>query len=181
MKPCTVRPYFPPAVTYSALSDYVLLHSLQVLLPHSSLYIQQWTSLKIQRALQLMCVSARPQFPGPRSPDQCAMALKTARLERKYEQSLLQSMQLLDAERSRAKHVEQLYLEFENHDLRSQLDRASDELIQTTKAAHEARVLLHGACKEVDHLQSIKQSSSHTSDGLHVGHWHPCLVRSMFV
>lgn len=101
------------------------------------------------------------------------MALKTARLERKYEQSLLQSMRLLDAERNRAKHVEQLYLEFENHDLRSQLDRASDELIRTTEAAHEARVLLHGACKEVDRLQSIKQSSSHTSDGLHVGHWHP--------
>ncbi|RMJ22448.1 hypothetical protein PHISP_06687 [Aspergillus sp. HF37] len=84
------------------------------------------------------------------------MALKTGRLERKYEQSLLHSMQLLDAERSRAKHVEQLYLEFENHDLRSQLDRASDELIQTTKVAHEAA----SSC-------SIKQTSSHTSDDLH--------------
>lgn len=115
-----------------------------------------------------VCI-ASPSWLDTDSLHQCAMALKTGQLEWKYQKSLLLSTQLLDAERSRAKSLDQLYLEFENDDLRSQLDRANDELTQATKATHEARALLRDACEEVDRLQSVTQTPSHTSDSLHVG------------
>lgn len=88
------------------------------------------------------------------------MTLKSGRLEWKYEKSLMLSVQLMDAERSRAKSVEQLYVEFENDDLRWQLNQANDELAQAAKTAREARVQLYDTCKEVDRLQAISKTSS---------------------
>lgn len=78
------------------------------------------------------------------------------------------SVRILDAERSRAKYTNQLRLEFENDDLRSQLNQANVELSQGTKAARQLRIHLHDASKEVDRLQTIIKAPSHTFDGSHV-------------
>lgn len=78
-------------------------------------------------------------------------------------------MQLLDTERSRNSCLEHLFLEFENYDLRSQLKHTSNELVQSTKAEHDAHSQLHDLYKEVDRLQGIVRTSVRTSDSLHVG------------
>lgn len=74
-------------------------------------------------------------------------------------------MRLLDAEKARVHCIERLFLEFENSELRSQLNQTRDEVLGTSETEHETRLYLHSACKEVDRLQA----SSHASYELHVG------------
>lgn len=97
------------------------------------------------------------------------MALKTRHLERKYNETLMASMQLRDAERSRNQCLEHLFLEFENHDLQLQLKHTSNELVQSTKAEQDTQLQLRELCKEVDRLQGIVRASARTSDSLQVG------------
>ncbi|RJE23650.1 hypothetical protein PHISCL_04026 [Aspergillus sclerotialis] len=94
------------------------------------------------------------------------MVLKTRHLERKYDKTLMVSMQLLDAERIRNKCLKHLFLEFENHDLQLQLKHTSNELAQSTKAEHDAQLQLRDLRKEVDRLQGIVRTSARTSDSL---------------
>lgn len=93
------------------------------------------------------------------------MTANTAQLERKYEDSLRLSMRLLNAEKARVQCIERLFLEFENSDLRSQLNQTRDELLDTAETEHNIRVYLHSACTEVDRLQA----SSHATHDFHVG------------
>lgn len=97
------------------------------------------------------------------------MALETGHLESKYEKTLLLSAHLLDAERNRIKCMEHLFLEFDNYDLRSQLNHVSDQLAKTIKSENDVRAQLHDTYKEVARVQGIVQASARTSDSLHVG------------
>lgn len=93
----------------------------------------------------------------------------TGHLERKYEKTLMLSAQILNAERDRIKCVERLFLEFDNCDLRSQLNHTINQLSQVSKAENDARAQLHDTYKEVERLQGIVQVSTRTSEDLHVG------------
>lgn len=102
----------------------------------------------------------------------CQMALRTARFESEYAAISGHTTQLLDAEKSRVKHIEQLLLQFENDALRSGLDQANEQLAKITKTESDARLQLHEIYKENDRLRNIAQLSSHESQGLRVsGAW----------
>ena len=102
----------------------------------------------------------------------CQMALRTARFESEYAAISGRTTQLLDAEKSRVKHNEQLLLQFENDALRSGLDQANEQLAKITKTESDARLQLHEIYKENDRLRNIAQLSSHESQGLRVsGAW----------
>ena len=102
----------------------------------------------------------------------CQMALRTARFESEYATISGRTTQLLDSERSRVKHIDQLLLQFENDTLRSGLDQANEQLAKVTKTEFDARLQLHEICKENDRLRNIAQLSSHESQGLRVsGAW----------
>lgn len=96
------------------------------------------------------------------------LALRTARFENEYATISGRTTQLLDAERSRVKHMEQLLLQFENDTLRSDLDQANEQLAKVTKTELDACLQFHEICKENDRLRNIAQLSSHESQGLRV-------------
>ncbi|KAJ5298677.1 uncharacterized protein N7443_006797 [Penicillium atrosanguineum] len=89
----------------------------------------------------------------------CEMSIKTIRLEKEYEKSLADSARLLDAEKDRVRRMEQLLLQFESETLRSQLDRAHEQLLVTTQAESEACLQLDEAYQEIDRLDLHVQSS----------------------
>lgn len=93
----------------------------------------------------------------------------TAHLERIYEKTLMHSAQLFNSERDRIRCVEHLFLEFDNCDLRAQLNHTSNQLAQASKAEKDVRAELLDTYKEVERLQGIIQVSARTSDDLHVG------------
>lgn len=96
------------------------------------------------------------------------MSIKTVRLEREYEKSLAESARLLDAEKDRVRRMEQLLLQFESETLRSQLDRAHEQLLVSTQAESEARLQLDEAYQEIDRLGLHVQSSSNEVEKLKV-------------
>jgi len=99
----------------------------------------------------------------------CQLAIKTAKFESEYAKISGRMAQLLDAERTRVKHMEQLLLQFENDTLRSELDQVNGRLATVMQAESDNCLQCHKAWKEVDRLRSIIKASSHEIEGLHVG------------
>lgn len=97
------------------------------------------------------------------------MSIKTVRLEKEYERVLADSARLLDAEKDRARRMEQLLLQFEIEALRSQLDGAHERLLVYTQAESEARIQLDEAYQEIDRLDLQAQTSSNEIEKLKVG------------
>lgn len=106
---------------------------------------------------------------GPEVVEDCQLALRTARFENEYARISGRTAQLLDAERSRVKHMEQLLLQFENDTLRSELDLVNGKLARVVQTESDIRLQLLETCKEADRLRTIVKVSSHEIEGLHVG------------
>ena len=99
----------------------------------------------------------------------CQLAIRTAQFESEYAKISGRTAQLLDAERTRVKRMEQLLLQFENDTLRSELEQVNGQLAAAMQAESDNRLQLHEAWKEVDRLRSVIKASSHEIEGLHVG------------
>ncbi|BCR92330.1 uncharacterized protein ACHE_80230S [Aspergillus chevalieri] len=104
---------------------------------------------------------------GPEVVEDCQLAIKTAKFESEYAKISGRMAQLLDAERTRVKHMEQLLLQFENDTLRSELDQVNGRLATVMQAESDNCLQCHEAWKEVDRLRSIIKASSHEIEGLH--------------
>ncbi|PLB50506.1 hypothetical protein P170DRAFT_463691 [Aspergillus steynii IBT 23096] len=98
--------------------------------------------------------------------DDCQMALKTVRFERELQNAFGKTAQILETEGARIKRVEQLFLQFENENLRLQLDQINAKLSKALKAESDARFQFHAACDELDHLRSSSRISSNEIEGL---------------
>lgn len=96
------------------------------------------------------------------------MALKTVRLEKELQNAFGKTAQILGTEETRMKRVEQLFLLFDNEDLRLQLDKANLKLSKALKAESEVCFQLHVACDELNHLRSASFASSKEIKGLEV-------------
>ncbi|KAL4889735.1 hypothetical protein BDV59DRAFT_195537 [Aspergillus ambiguus] len=94
------------------------------------------------------------------------LALETALLEKEYEATLGHTAQILDAEKCRAKDVEQLLLQFENEALRWQLDRTDRELAKIIKTENTSRTMLDGALQELGELRNQYRISSQEMERL---------------
>ncbi|KAF9887569.1 hypothetical protein FE257_009781 [Aspergillus nanangensis] len=88
------------------------------------------------------------------------LAFRTAILEKEYESTLSHTTEILNGERSRIEHVERLFLQFENENLRCQINQATHELILAAKAESKVRIQLQGLYHELDRLQNHSQDSS---------------------
>jgi hypothetical protein len=96
------------------------------------------------------------------------MSIKTVRLEKVYEKALADSARLLDAEKDRVRRMNQLLLQFESEALRTQLDRAQEQLLVSTQTESEMRLQLDEAYQEIDRLDLHVQSSSNEVEKLKV-------------
>lgn len=96
------------------------------------------------------------------------MALRTARLESEYTKISGHTIRMLDAEKNRVKHMEYLLLQFENDTLQSELDQASEKLVEAIQTGSDTHFQLLETRKEVDHLRGIIKSSSHEIESLRV-------------
>ncbi|KAJ5647544.1 hypothetical protein N7490_003916 [Penicillium lividum] len=90
----------------------------------------------------------------------CEMSMKTVRLEKEYERTLADSAHLLDVEKDRVRRMEQLLLQFESENLRSQLDQANMQLRGFTRTESDTLLQLDEACREIDRLDHHVQASS---------------------
>ncbi|KAJ5536806.1 hypothetical protein N7513_009992 [Penicillium frequentans] len=90
----------------------------------------------------------------------CEMSMKTVRLEKEYERALADSAHLLDVEKDRVRRMDQLLLQFESENLRSQLDQANAQLRGLTRAESDTLLQLDEACQEIDRLDRHVQASS---------------------
>lgn len=84
---------------------------------------------------------------------QFQMSMKSMHLEREYEKTLSDSAHLLDSEKDRVRRMELMFVNFENEDLRSQLEEANLHLLGFTNSDSEACVQLQEACHEIDRLE----------------------------
>ncbi|KAE8375807.1 hypothetical protein BDV26DRAFT_267136, partial [Aspergillus bertholletiae] len=98
--------------------------------------------------------------------EDCRMAIITQHLEKAYDNTLVQTTHLLNAEKNRLLRVEQLLLQFENENLRWQLNHVNQELTKTARVESEARLQLQATCKELDQLRSTHRVSSHEIETL---------------
>ncbi|KAE8132543.1 hypothetical protein BDV38DRAFT_209124 [Aspergillus pseudotamarii] len=98
--------------------------------------------------------------------EDCRMAIKTQHLEKAYDDTLVHTAQLLNAEKNRLLRVEQLLLQFENENLRWQLNHVNQELTKTARAESEVRLQLQATYHELDQLQSAHRASSHEIETL---------------
>ncbi|KAL2866351.1 uncharacterized protein BJX67DRAFT_136174 [Aspergillus lucknowensis] len=94
------------------------------------------------------------------------MALTTARFEKEYDLAYSRTVRLLDAERDRARCVEQLLLRIEIEGLQSRLHHTERELIQARETEADARFQLDRATGELGRLQSAAQTSSREVENL---------------
>ncbi|KAJ6007952.1 hypothetical protein N7540_011928 [Penicillium herquei] len=90
----------------------------------------------------------------------CEMSIKTVRLEKEYEKALSDSAHLLDVEKDRFRRMENLLLQFESENLRSQLDHASQQLRGSTHAESDTLLQLNEASREIHRLDNQIKSSS---------------------
>ncbi|KAJ5627595.1 hypothetical protein N7528_005022 [Penicillium herquei] len=91
---------------------------------------------------------------------ECEMSIKTVRLEKEYEKALSDSAHLLDVEKDRVKRMENLLLQFESDNLRSQLDQANQQLRGSTHAESDTLLQLNEASREIRRLDNQLKSSS---------------------
>ncbi|KAE8384343.1 hypothetical protein BDV23DRAFT_167041 [Aspergillus alliaceus] len=94
------------------------------------------------------------------------MAIRTTRLEKEYDNTLVHTAQLLGAEKSRIQRVEQLLLQFENEHLRWHLNHVNQELTKSTRVESEIRLQLCETYKELDQLRNTYRASSHEIERL---------------
>ncbi|KAJ5172257.1 hypothetical protein N7492_004850 [Penicillium capsulatum] len=94
------------------------------------------------------------------------MSIKTVYLEKEYERTLAESARLIDAERDRARRMENLLLQFESNALRSQLDQAHAELLGLTQSESETLIHLDKACREIARLDHHARTSSNEIERL---------------
>lgn len=97
------------------------------------------------------------------------MALRTAHFESEYAKISGRTIQMLDAEKSRVKLMEQLLLQFENDTLRLELEKINEQLVEVIQTDSDARFQLYEARREMDCLHGIVKSSSHEVQNLRVG------------
>lgn len=95
--------------------------------------------------------------------------MKTVRLEKEYERALADSAHLLDVEKDRVRRMDQLLLQFESENLRSQLDQANAQLRGLTRAESDTLLQLDEACQEIDRLDRHVQASVSEIEKLKVG------------
>ncbi|KAE8400433.1 hypothetical protein BDV37DRAFT_257916 [Aspergillus pseudonomiae] len=98
--------------------------------------------------------------------EDCRLAIRTQSLEKAYDNTLVHTAQLLDAEKNRLLRVEQLLLRFENENLRWQLNHVNQELTKTARKESEVRLQLQATYKELDQLRSAHHTSSHEIETL---------------
>ncbi|KAE8334672.1 hypothetical protein BDV24DRAFT_156669 [Aspergillus arachidicola] len=98
--------------------------------------------------------------------EDCRMAIKTQCLEKAYDNTLVHTAQLLNAEKNRLLRVEQLLLQFENENLRWQLNHVNQELTKTARVESEVRLQLQATYHELDQLRSMHRASSHEIETL---------------
>ena len=96
------------------------------------------------------------------------MALKTAFFEREYDRTLGKTAQLLDEERRRILHVDQLLLRFDNENLQLQLNQFKQDLSRARNAESDIRNQLQDTIRERDQLQSSAHIATHEIEGLRV-------------
>ncbi|OGM39231.1 hypothetical protein ABOM_012060 [Aspergillus bombycis] len=94
------------------------------------------------------------------------MAIRTQSLEKAYDNTLVHTAQLLNAETNRVLRVEQLLLRFENENLRWQLNHVNQELTKTARKESEVRLQLQATYKEIDQLRRTHNASSHEIETL---------------
>lgn len=90
---------------------------------------------------------------------QCELSIQTTRLEKEYERVLADSSRLLDNERDRVRRMEYLLLQFERDALRTQLDQAHEQLLESTQTERGARMQLEEAFQEIEHLDASLRTS----------------------
>ncbi|GFN21383.1 hypothetical protein AtubIFM55763_005212 [Aspergillus tubingensis] len=98
--------------------------------------------------------------------EDCQMALKTAFFEREYDRTLGKTAQLLDEERRRILHVDQLLLRFDNENLQLQLNQFKQDLSRARNAESDIRNRLQDTIRERDQLQSSAHIATHEIEGL---------------
>lgn len=96
------------------------------------------------------------------------MALKTAFFEREYDKTLGKTAQLIDEERRRLLHVDQLLLQFDNENLQLQLKQFKQDLARARDAELDIRNLLQDTIQERDQLQSSAHTATHEIESLRV-------------
>ncbi|KAE8156456.1 hypothetical protein BDV40DRAFT_281113 [Aspergillus tamarii] len=98
--------------------------------------------------------------------EDCRMAIKSQHLEKAYDNTLMHTAQLLNAEKNRLLRVEQLLLQFENENLRWQLNHVNQELTKAARTESHIRLQLQATYHELDQLQSAHRASSHEIETL---------------
>lgn len=96
------------------------------------------------------------------------MALRTAHLESEYTKISGRTIQMLDAEKSRVKLMEQLLLQFENDTLRSDLEKVNEQMNEVIQTEVDTHFQLYEARREMDRLHGIVKASSHEAESLRV-------------
>lgn len=109
-----------------------------------------------------------PPVDSPSVIEDYELALKTALLEKEYESSLRYTAQVLDTEKSRAKQVEQLLLQYENEALRYRLGQADREFSNVINAEYQVRAQLHDAYNELEELRKSSRVFSKEIEDLRV-------------
>ena len=104
----------------------------------------------------------------PNSIHQCRLALRTARFEKELQDVFGKTTQIWGTEETRVKRVEQLFLQFENENLRLQLDQANFKLSKALRAESDTRYQFQATCAELDHLRSASRIASSEIEGLQV-------------
>ncbi|KAI9045124.1 uncharacterized protein KD926_010447 [Aspergillus affinis] len=94
------------------------------------------------------------------------MALRTVRFEKELQDVFGKTAQILGTEETRVNRVEQLLLQFENENLRLQLDQTNLKLSKALNAESDIRYRFQAACAELDHLRSASRISSSEIEGL---------------
>ncbi|KAA8643779.1 uncharacterized protein ATNIH1004_010553 [Aspergillus tanneri] len=88
------------------------------------------------------------------------MALRTAHFEKEHQNTLAKTAQILNAEDTRLKRVEYLLVQFENENLRWQLDQVNLDLAKALNGESEARRDFGIACDEIDNLRATSRGLS---------------------
>ncbi|KAH8434736.1 uncharacterized protein LDX57_012375 [Aspergillus melleus] len=98
--------------------------------------------------------------------DDCRLALRTARFEKELQDVFGKTTQIWGTEETRVKRVEQLFLQFENENLRLQLDQANLKLSKALRAESDTRYRFQATCAELDHLRSASRIASSEIESL---------------
>ncbi|KAJ5721145.1 uncharacterized protein N7483_009079 [Penicillium malachiteum] len=94
----------------------------------------------------------------------CEMSIKTVRLEKEYEKALSDSTHLLDMEKDRFRRMENLLLQFESDNLRSQLDQANQQLRGSAHATEIDKLLAQIAQLQSDLVRHTRVNQQYAQE-----------------